>query len=790
MALTVKNNKLATVSLGELNKNIVEKGKRMAKLASGKKIVGAADGAADWSVSEKMRVQIRGLFQDIENTKNGTAMLKVAEGGLQDIINELRSLKELALNAANDHNSDYDREILQRDFDQKKADIQDIACSTNYNGKLLLDGTYSRRYIDVKNTQEVEETGGDKGAKTISVLQIPVPEPTNAETMMFQKVSDSVYKCTISSGGVYTIPENFLDGKKASDVTINIEITSPAAVGGVKIKQTDTSSVQDMHINVEPTSSGKANLWLEDLNATTTGTSNLVNFVGGNGYLTLSGNNNLYGEAAAPIIKFHGSNNNVLSIVGDSKITSLEQNQDYAAVNIGGGLTVQGLGTKQLTIQNGELGDYGVTKEHRGGAGIGSDKGEQLTGDIKVINANLEIITQDGACIGSGQLNAKVGNIEIINSNIDMHGDYNACIGSGQQSSSVGNITIRSSNISSVNIDTGIGSGFNDATCGKVLIEDTVVNIKGQLSACIGAGDASTCGDVEVSNSVINTQSQVGAGIGSGQNNSSVGNIIIKNATTVKHKAVDLDGTSSKSTGGAAIGSGAHGHADGTLYISKSSLDLFDGSEAYSDGTHNPDYLGIGRGYQGTAANFKVEAIADDYEVQHNKYLYDNPLVIHTGTKSNQALHCYIDDMRLHSLGFVEADTGKDKVSIATRSAAELAIGGICEENWHRDDIPYDKATTAEKNNPDNYLGPIDKAINYALNQSTLLGAYMNELNYTAKNLTTAHENTISAESTIRDADMAKEMTGFVKANVLSQSSQAMLAQANQVSSNVLNLLQ
>ncbi len=788
MAMVVKNNQLATKSLGELNKNIVEKGKRITRLATGQKIIGAADGASDWSISEKMRVQIRGLTQDIENTKTGTSMLKVADGGLQDIINELRSLKELALNAANDHNSDYDRVILQRDFDQKKADIQDIACSTNYNGKLLLDGTYCRKYIDGVSKSEDDDVGGEQGSKTVSALQIPVSEPTNVETPLFQKVSDGVYKCTITSGGVYTIPNTLLDGTKSSDVVINMEITSPAAVGGVKIKQADTSNTQKMSINVEATSSGNANLWLEDVNATAaTDTGHIVNFQGANGYLTFSGNNNLSSDAKAAMVQFTGSDN-LLSIVGDTTLTSTGDNQDYAAVNIAGGLTVQGCGSPKLTIKNGTVGSNGVTVGHTGGAGIGSNQGEKLTGNIRVINANLEIITQDGACIGSGKSGGKVGNIEIINSNIDMHGDYNACIGSGQSSASVGNVSIYSSNISSVNIDTGIGSGYAASTCGKILINDSVIDIKNQLSACIGAGDASTCGDIEISNTTVNTQSQVGAGIGSGQGGSSVGNITIKNATKVKHVSADLNGTSAKTNGGAAIGSGASGHADGTLFISKSSLDLFDGSEAYSDDTHNPDYPGIGRGFNGTAANFKVKPIADDYD-SHYKYLYDNPLVIHTGTKANQALRCYIDDMRLSALGFVDAKTGEDKVKIITQASASLAIGGISKENWNREDIPYNEATEAEKSNPDNYLGPIDKAINYALAQSTQLGAYMNELQYTAQNLTTAQENTINSESTIRDADMAKEMTGFVKYNILSQSSQAMLAQANQTSSSVLDLL-
>ena len=63
-------------------------------------------------------------------------------------------------------------------------------------------------------------------------------------------------------------------------------------------------------------------------------------------------------------------------------------------------------------------------------------------------------------------------------------------------------------------------------------------------------------------------------------------------------------------------------------------------------------------------------------------------------------------------------------------------------------------------------------------------------LEYTAANLTVANENVTASESTIRDADMAKTFTDYTRANVLLQTAQSMLAQANQNSSSVLSLLQ
>ena len=87
-------------------------------------------------------------------------------------------------------------------------------------------------------------------------------------------------------------------------------------------------------------------------------------------------------------------------------------------------------------------------------------------------------------------------------------------------------------------------------------------------------------------------------------------------------------------------------------------------------------------------------------------------------------------------------------------------------------------------------ISVLDSAIGRALDQQTSIGAAQARLEYTSSNLTTASENVQASESTIRDADMAKEMMNYTKNNVLLQAAQSMLAQANQNSSAALSLLQ
>ncbi|MBB5324259.1 flagellin [Anoxybacillus tepidamans] len=83
----------------------------------------------------------------------------------------------------------------------------------------------------------------------------------------------------------------------------------------------------------------------------------------------------------------------------------------------------------------------------------------------------------------------------------------------------------------------------------------------------------------------------------------------------------------------------------------------------------------------------------------------------------------------------------------------------------------------------------LDKAIISVSKTRSLMGAYQNRLEHTINNLKTANENLTSAESRIRDTDMAMEMTEFTKNNILNQAAQAMLAQANQLPQGILQLL-
>ena len=142
MGMVVKNNMSAISTLNTLNKNSNALTKSLAKVSSGMKINGAADDASGYAISERMRVQIRGLDQANSNTQNGSSMMKVAEGAVSSTVDILKTLKEKVISAANDTNTDSDRATIQKELDQSIDQINDNA-NVTYNGKLLVDGSHN-----------------------------------------------------------------------------------------------------------------------------------------------------------------------------------------------------------------------------------------------------------------------------------------------------------------------------------------------------------------------------------------------------------------------------------------------------------------------------------------------------------------------------------------------------------------------------------------------------------------------------------------------------------------------
>jgi len=147
------------------------------------------------------------------------------------------------------------------------------------------------------------------------------------------------------------------------------------------------------------------------------------------------------------------------------------------------------------------------------------------------------------------------------------------------------------------------------------------------------------------------------------------------------------------------------------------------------------------------------------------------------GANKSQGFSVEIADMRSVALGI--AGTAGSTGFTASNNVTNGIDNTLRESAL--DVSSYETATAA--------IETLDKAIQTVSAERSKLGAYTNRLEHTINNLGTSSENLTSAESRIRDVDMAKEMMEFTKQNILAQAAQAMLAQANQQPQQVLQLL-
>lgn len=135
------------------------------RLASGYRINRAADDAAGLSISQKMRVQIRGLAQANENIQDGINFVQVGEGGMQEVHNILQRIRELSVQAANDTNMLQDRTAIQSEIDALCVEINEVAYRTSFNGHRMLCGETAGAAV-----------GGGGGSGTGSVIDAAVSD--------------------------------------------------------------------------------------------------------------------------------------------------------------------------------------------------------------------------------------------------------------------------------------------------------------------------------------------------------------------------------------------------------------------------------------------------------------------------------------------------------------------------------------------------------------------------------------------------------------------------------------
>lgn len=904
--MSIRNNNAANLVLGEWKKNDSKLAKDLKRAASGTKLTSAGDGASEYSISEKMRVRIRALGQADDNVLTGASLLRVAEGGIQQQVDILRTIKQKVIDANNDTNTDLDRATIQKEIDQGYDQMQDIATETTYNGKRILFGgdieetvrawqtydtshfvldsdsmgvipdkydvlngisgpfdifkEYGRNYTTIPllnlNSNPVTFTSGTTG--TPAVYEVSFANYTSVAALdgVGIQLGNQTFALTTTPSKNYTT-DNVVDISSCTTVTDVLQAlvnqnnklpgnlrTFQAAVSssGTSIlltTQFNGTSANQLASNIKGTSATSSTTPSRAAVAGTGLLSTAVWMTGGADASTNPNDPDAHPAAyATATVDFStAAAGTGFRICGPSSTGSYEDKYSIKLVSGTQGLAKGSDGIYTLgldaNISNGSLG--GMNYSMKNGVftlkGLGSSYNSYFLVDTipAVTSKTYEALTgwngtttlQTASTADTpATYTLDLSNVPNTTSTSDLEsvisqikgkaletigGSYYEFIDSGNSRSIDGLWKFPGSSL--IDLNTLRSAVSNGKTVRDALSDLIYSSIGSNFSATQDAN-----GNIELTSKSRTDALRVVEGqlnsydVDYGtwfQNNSSATipdalygkgfrfycatdseqwfNIVFTNGDEFE-KSRPKSGTSaedirtitvdvSKVTSAADLVNAIYDQANpyftnlnhyyhlavdeknGILTIYDDRRDRLSNNSKYPD-------------YQEKGAKI-ADGMYDNVDKSTRDILIDD-LVIQNTDHASQNIHIHIPRTTLDQVFAYRMDSGKiSDYNVLTKDMREQLLG-----------------------NPPENPGILDRGLEYLTSGLTLIGAQQNHLSHSHDNLTTQNENVTASESTIRDADMAKTMTDYARDNILSQSAQAMLAQANQSASSVLSLLQ
>ena len=729
MALRINHNVGALGTYSKLNANSSSLEKSIAKLSSGLRINSAADDAAGLAISEKMRSQINGLNRARLNAQDGISMLQIAEGGLNETESMLQRMRELAIQASNDTLTSNDRLEIQKEINQLRDAINDIANSTEYNTKKLLNGNQTAQVSSSSKSIRGVVTGSGNVAGdyqvSMSVVQAGISQVQTTQMFMNKNTGELAKGNTklediaqfydengvfaLASAQTLTVTGNSessnltIDGKMTLDQLASALQNSISGVNGLGIKNSTASVVSTTQSNVSglggyiQLTSGKVG---EDGDFSVAGDQAIIDALG----LTVSR------QSANNIVQV-----NLKDAHGNSRTMNTSSNRAYGLLN---GIDLNFDSTPAQIAGNG-----GIVE------GLKFETAENLSFSFKVGTANHTVnVSLNGKYSMEGiaaainkEIEGEVANSGMQASVVDgqIRLTYNPTDGSSPTEINV------TGGSSILGFNAGTYTGFVDGD------KDKTKSIKGisLLDKTTGTARDITIGD-GVNSRTFNLGTTMTAGadlIDIDETIRSVNNTLEGAKINVRMDAINGSVAFTSTILGRKNNSGAAATQGNVVVSSNGGIDQVLG---FKNGT--------AKGSGDT--NFRLHVVES------------NP-VFQIGANEGQNMRISIGNMSALALGV-------DKLDMSTTAGAQKA------------------------------LQRIDQAISKASGERSKLGAYTNRLNYTMNNLENTATNLTDAESRIRDVDMASEMINFTSAQIKQQVATAMLAQANASANNILSLLQ
>ncbi|MED1642048.1 flagellin [Brevibacillus agri] len=265
----------------QLTGNTGAASKSLEKLSSGLRINRAGDDAAGLAISEKMRGQIRGLEMASKNAQDGISLIQTAEGALNETHSILQRMRELAVQASNDTNTDTDRSELQKEIDQLVEEIDRISNTTEFNTKKLLDGSAAKAET-IDATAQILSQNADKFSVVTSAItnsaitgsgsfyvKIGAATTTTAGTTYAVSITDAKGQAytavtAVSAGGTFAINGASISVSSALEtgdaLSINIKDDVTVTANSSMSFQIGANAAQTMDVDVKDMSSTALNV--------------------------------------------------------------------------------------------------------------------------------------------------------------------------------------------------------------------------------------------------------------------------------------------------------------------------------------------------------------------------------------------------------------------------------------------------------------------------------------------------------------------------------------------------
>ncbi len=849
--MRIQHNIMAMNAYRNYNTNTSALSKNLEKLSSGYKINRAGDDAAGLAISEKMRAQITGLNAAQKNVKDGISLVKTAEGAMQEIQDMLNRMDYLATQSANGtYDDEVDRLNLQKEVSALKDEINRIADSANFNGIKLLDGDLdgggasSRAQITLPDVGRpigdatVLKDGGVTPGKTVfdvqfdtlainakagDTLTVSIGD-TDVELTLKEnqykaedlaKALEDAFKDADGANGKLTVGANEVDFEvKANGTSVtftqkndptgaddtvpammDVKMTFEAAAGGGPVQldagvvvaaEGDTASIEGT-ANTEM-AIGTAKASAADLDVTE---------------ILAALDGKTIADGAKVTIEKNADSDKLELKVGDEVIATSDNAVDGNATAFK--FTTDGgaeIGT--ITFDNAPaVADYqdaldtGLSYK---AAVDGTDPAPGPDGDGEE-EPETEVIASDKIDLGAtfqtdfsdkaNKLNAAdITNLKAL---------FNANGASNQLK--IGN---------DITVDM---SGLADNMDANTTVGDFAQAILDKAQAAVDAWNQAN-GDAEgftYENLRIST-----TGDDTGIMQLAAGNELFVLAdktpkTADENPDMPASVSGSYNAGTVKITQGAPEVGGATASTAIDLKDIFGGD--IGDGST----LTIGKetytfkwgdsfGFSGNTITLDKNATAAERIKQAGIGMSNMKNSAFTIGNENDTGRITIDEAagqnvytsELYTKAGFEALFSANSVSPKTGNGLTLQIGDTADSynqlkvsvgNMHTSALGIEGVDISNQAGASEAIQTIKDAINRVSSVRGDLGAIQNRLEHTGNNLSVMAENIQDAESTIRDTDVAEEMMSYVKNNILVQSAQAMLAQANQVPQGVLQLL-